>query len=75
MFQTNLILPEPSTFLRLDLPAYSIIRPTLSQKGGPIATVRAFIADSLFVGQKPAFLEALMDLAAAAEAAQRGEDD
>jgi hypothetical protein len=75
MFQTNLILPQPCTSLQPNLPACSIIRPTLSQNGGPIATIRAFIADNLFVGQKPAFLETLMDLAVAAEAAQRGEDD
>jgi hypothetical protein len=32
-----------------------------------MATVKAFIADNLFVGQDPAFLEAFMDLASAAE--------
>jgi len=32
-----------------------------------MATVKAFIADNLFVGQKAAFLEAFMDLANAAE--------
>jgi hypothetical protein len=71
MFQTNLILPEPCEFLSPDLPACSIIRPTLSQNGGPMATVKAFIADNLFVGQNPQFLEAFMDLAAAAEAVHR----
>jgi hypothetical protein len=33
--------------------------------------VKAFTADNLFVGQPPAFLQALMDLASDAEAAQR----
>ncbi len=75
MFQTNLILPEPCAFLRADLPACSIIRPTPSQNGEPVATIRAFIADNLFVGQSPAFMEQLMDLAAAAEAARRDEED
>ena len=75
MFQTNLILPEPCAFLRAGLPACSIIRPKLSQNGGPVATVKAFIADHLFVGQNPMFLEMFMDLANAAENAKHGEDD
>jgi len=76
MFQTNLILPEPCEFLRPGLPACSIIRPTLSQNGGPVATVKAFIADNLFVGQQnPMFLEMFMDLANAAENVQPGEGD
>jgi hypothetical protein len=75
MFQTNLILPEPCAFLRPDLPACSVIRPTLSENGGPMATVKAFAADNLFVGQPPAFIELLMDLASAAEAAQRQTDN
>jgi hypothetical protein len=75
MFQTNLILPEPCAFLRPDLPACSVIRPTLSENGGPVATIKAFTDDGLFVGQPPAFFELLMDLAAAAEAAQRQVDN
>lgn len=75
MFQTNLILPEPCAFLRPHLPACSIIRPTLSQNGGAMATVKAFIADNVFVGQDPAFLEAFMDLASAAENVRHGEDN
>ena len=71
MFQTNLILPEPCQFINPSLPACSVIRPTLSQNGGPTATIRAFIADNLFVGQDPNFLEMLMELAAAAETVER----
>jgi len=71
MFQTNLILPEPCEFLSPNLPACSIIRPTLSQNGGPMATVQSFVADRLFQGQNPQFVEQLMDLASAAEAAHR----
>jgi hypothetical protein len=71
LFQTNLIQPEPCEFLSPDLPACSIIRPTLSATGGAMATVQAFIADGLFIGQNPQFLEQLMDLASEAEAAQR----
>jgi hypothetical protein len=75
MFQTNLILPEPCEFLSPDLPACSIIRPTLSPNGGPTATVQALIADRLFVGQNPQFLQQLMDLASEAEAARRPGQD
>ena len=75
MFQTNLIQPEPCEFLSPNLPACSIIRPTLSPNGGPIATVRSFIADGLFAGQSPQFLEQLMELASEAEAARREGQD
>src|SRR5579863_7475719 len=71
MFQTNLIQPEPCEFLNPDLPACSIIRPTLTANGGAMATVQSFIADRLFVGQNPQFLEQLMDLASEADAARR----
>ena len=71
MFQTNLIQPEPCQFISPDLPACSIIRPTLSAGGGPMATVQSFIADGLFIGQNPQFLEQLMDLASEAESARR----
>lgn len=40
-----------------------------------MATVKAFIADNVFVGQDPAFLEAFMDLASAAENVRHGEDN
>ena len=73
LFQTNLILPEPCEFLSKDLPAVSIIRPTLTPNGGAVATVQAFIADNLFFGQKdPRFFETLMGLASAADGANSG---
>jgi hypothetical protein len=75
MFQTNLIQPEPCEFLSPNLPACSIIRPTLSPNGGPMATVQSFIADGLFIGQSPQFLEQLRDLASEAEAARREVQD
>ena len=72
LFQTNLILPEPCTFLSKDLPAVSIIRPTLTRNGGALATVQSFIADNLFLGQKDQrFFQTVLDLASAADAAQR----
>jgi hypothetical protein len=41
MFQTNLIEPEPCQFLSADLPPVSIIRPTLTNNGGAVATIHA----------------------------------
>jgi hypothetical protein len=69
--QTNLIFPEPSQFLRDDLPDCSVIRPTLDANAGAVAAVKALTADRLFKGQSPQFLRTLMELATAADAAQR----
>jgi hypothetical protein len=70
MFQTNLILPEPCEFLSPDLPPVSIIRPTLTQNGGAVATIQAFTADNLFLHQSKAFFDLVMDVARAADAVQ-----
>jgi hypothetical protein len=69
--QTNLILPEPCKFLHSDLPACSIVRPTLDPSGGALATVASFTADRLFVGQSPKFLRTIHQLARDADAAHR----
>jgi Ferritin-like domain len=75
MFQTNLILPEPVEFLSKTLPPVSIIRPTLAQNGGAVATIRAFIADNLFLGQKDQrFFQTVLALARAADEARRDLD-
>ena len=70
-FQTNLIMPEPTIFLNRKFPAVSIIRPTQTT-GAAMATVNAFTADGLFLGQSLAFFTVLRGLATAADAAQRG---
>jgi hypothetical protein len=71
-FQTNLIMPEPTVFLR-GLPAVSIIRPTrVDGTGGAVATVKSFVADGLFIGQPKEFLTLLNRLASAADEARRG---
>jgi hypothetical protein len=75
MFQTNLIQPEPCEFISPNLPPCSVIRPTLTANGGAMATVQSFIADGLFIGQTPQFLEQLMDLASEADAASRQVDN
>ena len=75
MFQTNLILPEPCEFLSADFPPVSIIRPTLTQNGGAVATIQAFTADNLFLHPSKAFFELVMDVATAADAVRHEGDD
>jgi len=70
--QTNKILPEPCNFISKSLPRCSVIRPTSTQNGGAVATVKAFTKDGLFIGQPAAFFELSMQLAIAADSAQRG---
>ncbi len=70
--QTNLILPEPTDFLGNGLPEVSVIRPTSTQNAGAVATIKSFTADRLFDGQSPEFFSTVMELAEAADAAQRG---
>jgi hypothetical protein len=75
MFQTNLILPEPCQFLSPDLPPVSIIRPTLTQNGGAVATIQAFTADNLFLNQSNAFFALVMEVARAADSVRFEGDD
>jgi hypothetical protein len=70
--QTNLILPEPCDFLAGEnLPPCSVIRPSSTEQGGAVATIRSFTADLLFLGQSQEFLDYVMELAIAADAARR----
>src|ERR1700761_6909719 len=69
--QPNLILPEPCTFLHRSLPPCSIVRPTLDQLGGAVATINSFTADRLFEGQSPKFFKIVHTLAHEADAASR----
>jgi hypothetical protein len=71
LLQTNLIMPEPCDFISKSLPRCSVIRPTLDQNGGAVATIKSFTADGLFEGQTPEFFRAVMKLARAADAAAR----
>src|SRR5947209_13665335 len=70
-FQTNLIMPEPTIFLSRRFPVVSIIRPT-ETVGAAMAALKALTADGLFIGQSKAFFTVLSELAAQADAAQRG---
>jgi hypothetical protein len=69
--QTNLILPEPCEFISKSLPKCSVIRPTLTQNGGAVATIRAFTDDLLFLGQIPAFFDLVNRLAVEADSVRR----
>jgi len=75
MFQTNLILPEPCEFLSPDLPPVSIIRPTLVQNGGAVATIQAFTADNLFLHQSKGFFQLVTEVAMEADAVQSENED
>jgi hypothetical protein len=69
--QTNLIFPVPCQFIDPTLPHCSVIRPT--DPDGIAAGAVKFLTDSgLFTGQSARFFEQLNNLAAAADAAQRG---
>jgi len=70
--QTNLILPEPCEFISKSLPQCSVIRPTSTQNGGAVATIKAFTDDLLFHGQSSAFFTLVNRLAVEADSVRRG---
>ena len=74
-FQANLIMPEPTIFLDSKLGPVSIIRPTSTKQGGAVAAVTSFVKDGLFfdpnTGKNTGIVDALMDLAVAADQATR----
>src|SRR2546427_12199715 len=70
--QTNKILPEPCNFISNSLPRCSVIRPTSTQDGGAVATVKGFTEDRLVIGHPAAFFELSMQLAVAADSVRRG---
>ena len=69
--QANLIMPEPCEFIRRGLPSCSIIRPTGPGQLDATGVINSFIADGLFRGQPPQFLQLIASLASAADAAER----
>src|SRR2546430_5299080 len=68
--QTNLIMPEPTVFLRRRFLICAIIRPT-ETRGAAIAALNASTADGLLIGQPSAFFTLLDGHARAADAAHR----
>ena len=73
--QANLIMPEPCEFIRRGLPACSIIRPTGPGQLDATGVINSFIADGLFRGQPPQFLQLITSLARQADAADREHRD
>ena len=70
LIQPSLIFPVPCEFISPNLPRVSVIRPLTDKFAGAVAAANGFIASGLFFGQSQAFLNLLMDLAAA-DAASR----
>jgi hypothetical protein len=70
LFQTNLIMPEPTVFLDRKFPRVSIIRPTGTQ-GAAMGALKFLTADGLFRGQSKAFFAFMTQLAKEADAARR----
>jgi Ferritin-like domain len=66
------IFPEPTQFLRKDLPLTSVIRPRNTETAGAVAAATGLVNSGLFEGQSKAFFDAVVALAAAADAAVRG---
>jgi hypothetical protein len=69
--QPSLIFPVPCEFINANLPHVSIIRPLSDKFGGATATINSFIADGLFIGQNPQFINTLLQMADEADDAQR----
>jgi hypothetical protein len=69
--QTNLIFPVPCEFISPNLPKCAVIRPSSPGQIDAVGAVNALIADGLFIGQSPAFINLLFEMANAADAAQR----
>ena len=70
LFKTNLIMPEPCPFLSRSLPNCSVIRPT-ETNGAAMGALNFLTAMGLFLGQSQDFFNFMMELATAADAAQR----
>src|SRR6266851_3775579 len=73
--QANLIMPEPCEFISRNLPPCAIIRPTGPGQLDATGAINSFIADGLFRGQPPQFLQLINSLARAADAAAREVND
>jgi len=70
-FQTNLIMPEPTVFLRRKLPVCSIVRPTNTMNAA-MGAAEALTNQGLFIGQPKEFFRVLKQLAREADAAGSG---
>ncbi len=66
------IFPEPCKFFGNGFPLTSVIRPRETANAGAVASATALVQSGLFQGQPQAFLDAVVKLAKAADAAVRG---
>ncbi|MDB6123622.1 MAG: hypothetical protein JWQ71_2615 [Pedosphaera sp.] len=66
------VMPAPCKFLRGDLPICSVLRPRSIELAGAVASFNALVQSGIFTGQSNQFFTTMTDLAAAADAAQRG---
>ena len=66
------VTPAPCTFLDASLPLCSVIRPSSTANAGAVAAATGLVNSGLFAGQSPDFLNAVVALASAADAATRG---
>ena len=71
LFQTNLIMPEPTIFLSRKFPVCSIIRPTETE-GAAMGAAHFLTNMGLFRGQSKEFFALLFQLAEEADAARPG---
>jgi hypothetical protein len=71
LLETNLIFPVPCEFVSPDLPHCAVIRPTSQGQIDAVGAANFLIGEGLFIGQTPRFTELLLNLANAADAAQR----
>jgi hypothetical protein len=71
LLQTNLIFPVPAQFINADLPLCSVIRPITSAGITATDAITGLRSSGLFIGQSREFIDLLLRLAAAADAAQR----
>jgi hypothetical protein len=76
LFQTNLIMPEPTPFLNPKFGPVSIVRPTAAPGISAMAAVQGFVDDGLFLdpstGKDSGIVRVLFRLAAEADEARRG---
>jgi hypothetical protein len=72
--KANLIMPEPTPFLRRSLPICSIVRPTNTQ-GVAMGAVKFLTETGLFRKQSEGFFAAIKQLAREADAAQRDDGE
>jgi hypothetical protein len=70
--QANLIMPEPTHFLKPKFGPVAIVRPTSTKNSGALASFNGFVTDGLFIGQtNQQFFKVMRDLAEKADAARR----